>query len=342
MRGSALLAGQLAGVVVLGAAPGGRSTSPSGCCSGVRLRARARRDRSLLLVSPRSIALGFGALGVVPRAAHRLGRGDPGPLPAPVRLPLHLVDEHAAEPDRASTGSASLATRQPGLVPDRVRPQPDHHRLGRARRSRSASASPSLLAVVSLGAAASGRSSRGWSGREGLAGRLRRRVADAEERASRHPSLLLPVADVPAVLLHRVRGRPLAGRRTCRASTSRPATPRSSSCFVLLQSAAFGGVFTGFGDRARLRGRLRPAAAARGAEPHRDRRSATRSAARRCAGRSRRPCSPCVALVAGMEVGGGPRRRRRPVHARRCSSTSPGCSGRRASRCASGRSRPGR
>ena len=39
--------------------------------------------------------------------------------------------------------------------------------------------------------------------------------------------------------------------------------------FVLLQSAAFGGVFTGFSDRAGLRARLRAAAADRGAAPGR-------------------------------------------------------------------------
>ena len=36
----------------------------------------------------------------LPRAPHRLGRGDPGPLPAPLRLSLSLLDEHAAGPDR--------------------------------------------------------------------------------------------------------------------------------------------------------------------------------------------------------------------------------------------------
>ena len=41
--------------------------------------------------------------------------------------------------------------------------------------------------------------------------------------------------------------------------------------FVLLQSAAFGGVFTGFGIARDFESRLRAAAAARGAEPERDR-----------------------------------------------------------------------
>ena len=85
---------------------------------------------ALLLVYAALVAVGFGALGVVPRAAHRLGRGDPGALPAALRLPLHLVDEHAAQPDRRRLVPVPRLD-QPGLVPDRVRPQPDHHGLGR-------------------------------------------------------------------------------------------------------------------------------------------------------------------------------------------------------------------
>ena len=45
-----------------------------------------------------------------------------------------------------------------------------------------------------------------------------------------NPSLLHPVARLPALLLHRVRRRALADRATCPASTTRPGTPRSSSC----------------------------------------------------------------------------------------------------------------
>ena len=54
--------------------------------------------------------------------------------------------------------------------------------------------------------------------------------------------------------------------------------------FVLLQSAAFGGVFAGFGDRARLRARLRAAPARLGAAARRDHHG-LRARGDRCAGR---------------------------------------------------------
>ena len=61
-----------------------------------------------------------------------------------------------------------------------------------------------------------------------------------------NPAILLPSIDLPAVLPRRVRRRPVEDRRRARTSTTRPATRPSSSSFVFLQSAAFGGVFTGF------------------------------------------------------------------------------------------------
>src|SRR5207248_6306614 len=62
--------------------------------------------------------------------AHRLGRGGAEPLPRLLRLPVHLVDEHPAQPD----GDDLVPVRghgEPGDVPARVRAEPDHHRLGR-------------------------------------------------------------------------------------------------------------------------------------------------------------------------------------------------------------------
>ena len=95
LRGSALLAGQLAGVVVLGAGPGGLLP---------RRRADRRRPASrpgpagivVLLVFAALVALGFGALGAF--LALRTGSGEAvqALFPRPLRLPLHLVDEHAA------------------------------------------------------------------------------------------------------------------------------------------------------------------------------------------------------------------------------------------------------
>ena len=120
------------------------------------------------------------------------------------------------------------ATRQPGLVPDRVRPQPDHHRLGhagararlrcrdRARRDRDRGRV--------LGARSSdGADMRLWPVASG------RRVADAEKRAH-DPVAPRPVAHVPALLLRRVRRRARPGRERARGSTTAATTRRSSSC----------------------------------------------------------------------------------------------------------------
>ena len=78
------------------------------------LRRRARPgSRVAARLRARSSRSAFGALGSWLALPHRLGRVDPGALPAPLRLPVHLVDEHAAQPDRASTGSAFLASINP-------------------------------------------------------------------------------------------------------------------------------------------------------------------------------------------------------------------------------------
>ena len=109
--------------------------------------------------------------------------------------------------------------------------------------------------------------------------------------------------------------------------------------FVLLQSAAFGGVFAGFGiardfergfaqPPARLRAaakRDHPRLRTRGARPlgdDRDRADDRRARSRAC--RSAATASTCSACTGS-----------------RSSSTRSGCSGRAASRCGSGRCRPG-
>ena len=110
MRGVALLAGQLGGVVTLGllqavvylavglivgvrfaSGPAGRRSSCS--CFCIARRARLRRAR------------------LVRGAAHRLGRGGAGPLPGVLRLPVHLVDGDPAQPDRRRPGSATSRPR---------------------------------------------------------------------------------------------------------------------------------------------------------------------------------------------------------------------------------------
>ena len=140
VRGGALLAGQLAGIVALGVLQAVFYIA-CGLLLGVHFAAGAA-GIALLLVYAALVAVGFGAIGSLARAAHRLGRGDPGPLPAPLRLPVHLVDEHAAQPDRRRLVPVPRLD-QPDLVPDRVHPEPDHHAAGTRRPSRSGSASRS-------------------------------------------------------------------------------------------------------------------------------------------------------------------------------------------------------
>ena len=149
MRGVALIAGQLAGVVVL-ASSRRRSTSRSVWSSASTSRPGAL-GILVLFVLRRADLDRLRRARRLPRAPHRLGRGDPGPLPAPLRLPLPLLDEHAARPDRGRLVPRRRDA-ESGLVPDRVRAEPDHHRLGRDRRSCSASASPSLIGIVAIGA----------------------------------------------------------------------------------------------------------------------------------------------------------------------------------------------
>ena len=178
------------------------------------------------------------------RAAHRLGRVDPGALPAPLRLPLHLVDEHAAQPDRGRLVPVPRLD-QPDLVSDRVRPEPDHHRLGRARRSRSGSASRSCLrsSRSSSRGRAMGKAARPivsiWPVASGVAWRTLKNVITT-------PSLVMPSLMFPLLFFIA-----FAGGLSQVQNTPGFDYPNGYTAFqfvfVLLQSAAFGGVFTGFG-----------------------------------------------------------------------------------------------
>ena len=123
----------------------------------------------------------------------------------------------------------------------------------------------------------------------------------AHDPQLRHqPGVLLPVGDLPAVLLHRVRRRPLERRQRARDSTSRPATRRSSSCSCCCRrrrSAACSPASgsrrtsrTGFARRLLLARRTGSASS-----------SATRSPRSR-ARRSSACCCSCVALATGMRV----------------------------------------
>ena len=128
MRGIAVLAGQLGGVVVLGLIQA-LVYLAVGLVIGVRL-ASGVLGVLVLFVFALFVTLAFGALGSLRRVAHRLRRGRPEPLSRVLRLPVHLVHEHPAEPDRADLVPRPR-DREPGLVPARVRPEPDHHGLER-------------------------------------------------------------------------------------------------------------------------------------------------------------------------------------------------------------------
>ena len=91
------------------------------------------------------------------------------------------------------------------------------------------------------------------------------------------PSLLLPRSAVPAAELHGLRGRPLGADRGAGVRLRAAGTRRSSSSFVLSQSAAFGGVFTAFGIARDFEFGFAKRLLARGAAAHRAARRATRS-----------------------------------------------------------------
>ena len=140
MRGVALIAGQLAGVVVLGLIQAAFYVAV-GLLVGVDFAAGAL-GILVLFVFAAVISVSFGALGVF--LALRTGSGEAiqGLFPllfvflflSSMNTPRNLIARRLVPLRR---------DHQSGLVPDRVRPQPDHHRLGRAGARRSASASPS-------------------------------------------------------------------------------------------------------------------------------------------------------------------------------------------------------
>ena len=138
LRGGALIVGQLGGIAVLAFVQNCYYLTV-GLIAGVRLESGIVGGIVLIILATRSRDRVRRARRVL-RAADRLGRGGAGPLPAPLRRALPLLDEPAAEPDRGRLVPDGRDL-QPDLVPDRGAAQPDHHGLGLggARRSRSAS-----------------------------------------------------------------------------------------------------------------------------------------------------------------------------------------------------------
>ena len=167
----------------------------------------------------------------------------------------------------------------------------------------------------------------------------RRRLADAAQR------LHEPVAASSRRCSSRCSSSPRSpaasrGSRTCPGFDFPSGYTAFQFVFVLLQSAAFGGVFTGFGIARDFESgfarRLLLAA------PHRTGIVLGYAVAALVRWVVTATILTVVALAVGMQRRRQRRRPRRPLRARGCSSTSPRCSGRRASRCGCARCRPGR
>ena len=138
MRRAALLLGQLAGVVALALLQATLYLT-IGLIAGVRPESGIVGIFLIVFLGV-LIALGFGAIGAF--LALRTGSGEAIQALFPLffvflflssmNLPRNLIEIELVPDGRDD---------QPGLVPDRGDPEPDHHRLGRRRRSRSGSGS---------------------------------------------------------------------------------------------------------------------------------------------------------------------------------------------------------
>ena len=123
MQRAALLLGNLAGVMTVAVARRRWSISSSGCSPACDLEAGVGGGLVLIVLALARSRSAFASLGRVRRAARRLGRGGPGPLPAVLRLAVPVVVSAPAAADRA------------GLVPHHRDLQPGQlHGRGHARR----------------------------------------------------------------------------------------------------------------------------------------------------------------------------------------------------------------
>ncbi len=250
LRGAALLSGLLAGAFVLGARPGGRLPRASGCSpapnsppapAGALVHRRPLGHDHRRLRHDRPLR----------RPAHRLRRGGPGPLPGLLRLPLPLLDGAAARPDDQTDWFHAIASVNPVSY------------LLEAFRSL-------LIEGWNLGELALGFGDRGGDLRDRDGGREQRPEDEAgadvsDAAATRRPPPRSPARSPGAASTTSSPTRPSWSRRcSSRSSSSSPspaASRRSANVpgfdfpsgytafqfvFVLLQSAAFGGVFTGF------------------------------------------------------------------------------------------------
>ena len=235
------------------------------------------------------------------RAAHGLGRGGAGPLPALLRVPLPLLEQPAprAAEDRLVSHRRDL---EPDLLPDRGLSQPVHLRLGRDRAARAASPWPSACSR-SVALRRSSRCARGFSAHERLrANRLATRAPGGERLAAwrsrsrgaslhtyvRRPDLFVPSLVFPLVFLASFAG----GLSALGLGPGLSLPRRLHRVPVRLRALPVGDVRRALHRlhaRVRLRERLRAAPDARRRGPPRDRarlRARRRSPARRSRWRS--------------------------------------------------------
>ena len=238
-----------------------------GFAAGPALRVRASLGVLVLLVLALLIALAFASLGAFIGLRTGSGEAVQGVFPlffvflflSSSSLPRELIEQDWFRIDRDL---------QPGLLPVRGPAVADHLRLAGARSWRSGFGFAAAIAVIGVvGSASRPADTAGADMRRFVRRRGRRRLPLGQE--DRHqPAAAAAVADLPAVLLRRLRGRAVERRR--RAGLRLPVGLHGVP--VRVRAAAGVGVrrrVHRVRDRVGLRERLLAAADAGGAEPAR-------------------------------------------------------------------------
>src|SRR5262249_10672386 len=178
--------------------------------------------------------------------AHRFDGSRQRPVPGLLHLPVHLLDEPPAQPDDG--GVVPLPrNREPGLVPDRRRAESRDHRLehggaaarvrDRPRDRRGRIHARRVGAVGTVGAHVKARQLL--------------EVGGAVAWRQLHNALLNPVIFIPSLAFPLLNFAAFAGGlakvREIPGFTFDGSYTAFTFVFVLLQSAAFSGVFSGFG-----------------------------------------------------------------------------------------------
>ena len=242
MQRAALLLGNLAGVMTV-AALSSLIYLAVGFAAGLHVEAGVG-GVLVLIVLAFLVALGFAALGAFVGLRAGSGEAVQGCLPGLLRLPLPVLAGAAAAADRAGLVPHDRDL-EPGLLHARGHPLGGHHGLGRGgagarlRASRSCSAWSAIFGASRGAADAAGAD-------------MRRFVAVARGVAWRqihnfthNPAFLLPSIIFPLFFFTAFAGG-LSSVSNAPGFDFPTGYTAFQFVFVLLQSAAFGGVFTGF------------------------------------------------------------------------------------------------